>query len=259
MGSFSKMAIFLFCTIGLFAILFALTPPQFFLASYEATIGTDKAIAAKFDVANVTLYASMGSANMTYDWSSYHDHPSAPPPQHQAGLPSGQYLEIWWGSEHGIKALEFRHTTEVWWGLAHFAMNVYSIDGVYIDWYLVASDLENAWDEEANASIFLTRTPVTASYLIQYNQTAYSNITAAWNAGHLGYSLSYEADWNASSVNAFGVMARLLTFQNPDLGIEGDAGTIFNLMVALPFWVMTAILILLVIQSLVPFIRGVDA
>lgn len=263
MGSFSKMVIFLFCTVGLFALLFSLMPPQFFAfeTTYSASIGIDKAIAQAFDVANVTVYTSLGSGNMTYQWSSYHDHPSAP--QHQAGLPSGQYLEVWWADDPTWipKSLQFRHTTEEWWGLAFSRMAIYYADGSPLQYpnFIYVEELENAWNNDVNASVFLTKTPVTASYLFQYNQSAYSSIVEAWDGGKLNYVLSYEPDWNASNVNAFGIMAQLLTFQNPDLGIEGDAGTIFNFIVAAPFWTMTAILILLVIQSLIPFIRGIDA
>ena len=94
---FTKTALFIFSFIGLFAVLFAGIPTDFFSISYEASAGYQQEVADTLDSANVTIYSSLGSDNMTYQYSSYHDHPTAP--EFSAGLPSGQYLEIWWGAE----------------------------------------------------------------------------------------------------------------------------------------------------------------
>lgn len=258
MGSFTKMAVFIFCTIGFFTLLFALIPPQFFEASYSASIGVDKEIAEYFAVSNVTLYGNAGSDNMTYSYSSYDHHPDAP--QFGTGLPENQYLEVWWGQElTPYPTLEFRHIEVGWWRTRLDYLR-FELPNKTRVWYLNPELLELAYDDAINGSAYYTWCDhISVSTIITFNQTAYNNITEAWDDGKLSYILSYEPNWNASSVSAFTIMAQLLTFQNPDLGIEGDAGTIFNFMVAAPFWIMTAILILIVIQSLVPFIRGIDA
>lgn len=257
---FSKMLIYLFVVVGVFAVLFASIPGDFFEAAFSSSMGVDKEIAERFDVANVTVYGNTGGGNMTYQWSSYHDHSDAP--QHQAGLPSGQYLEVWWADDPSwvAKSLQFRHTTEQWWGLAFHRMVIYYADGTLIPFsnYIYAEYLETAWDDDANASVFLTRTPVASSYLIQYNQSKYSSITNAWDGGELNYFLSYEIDWNVTSINAFSLLGQLLTFQNPDLGITGPGGAMLNMLIAIPFWAMTVILIIKLIQSVIPLIGGID-
>jgi len=258
MGSFSKMVLFLFCTVGLFGLLFSLIPPQFFEASYSASIGVDKEIAEYFSVANVTMYSNLGSDNMTYPYSSYDHHPD--PPQFGEGLPENQYLEVWWGQElTPYSTLEFRHIELGWWRTLIGYLR-FELPNKTRFWYLDADTLEFVYDDAINGSAFnVWCNHISVSTIFTFNHTAYNTITEAWNDGKLDYVLSYEPNWNASSVSASTIMWQLLTFQNPDLGIKGDAGTVFNWMVALPFWVMTAILILIVMQSLVPFIRGIDA
>ena len=104
---FSKMLIYLFVVVGVFAVLFASIPGAFFVVPFSSSMGVSKEIAERFDVANVTIYGSVGGGNMTYQWSSYWNHPTAP--EHQAGLPNGQYLEVWWGDDPAWtpKSLQF--------------------------------------------------------------------------------------------------------------------------------------------------------
>jgi hypothetical protein len=257
---FTKTAIFIFCFVGIFAVVFSGITPDFYTASYTASAGASKEFAESFDLANVTIYGQVGSGNMTYQWSSYWDHPDGK--QHQVGLPSGQYLEVWWGDDPSWipKSLQFRHTTENWWGLSWVRMTVYDKDGVHLTYneFVYATDLEATWDEDSNASVLQTKTPVTASYLIQYNQTKYSTITDAWNGGELSYILSYELDLNATQMSVWGLIGALLTFNAPALGIAGIGGTIITAMIAIPFWVITAILIVKLIFAILPFVKGVD-
>ena len=258
MGSFSKMVIFIFCTIGLFSLLFSLIPAQFFEASYSASIGVDKEVAEYFSTANVTLYGNAGSDNMSYQYSSYDDHPGAP--EFGSGLPENQYVEVWWGDTMGNPQLEFRHIEAVWWGRQLHDYLRFELPNKTRVWYLHPDWIELNYDDAINGSVYYTWcNHISVSTIITFNQSEYSTIKEAMLDGELGYVLSYEPNWNASSVSAFTILGQLLTFQNPDLGIPGDAGIVFNTMVALPFWIMTAILILLVIQSLIPFIKGIDA
>jgi len=262
MGSFSKMAILLFCTIGCFALLFSLIPGELFKDSYEASLGEEKEIADYFSAANVTMYSVSGHDNMTYKYSSYHDHPEAP--QFPTGA-SGEWLEVWWGSYVylgiEVQGIELRHIHEMFWWLEVVdRLTIKSMDGSSLGIGILKTEMQSYYDSEINGTAFYADCQhLTTSVIFGFNQTTYNNITDAWDGGEIGYVLSYEPNWNASSVSAATVMWQLLTFQNPDLGIEGDAGTILNFLVAAPFMIMTAILILLVIQSLVPFIRGIDA
>lgn len=257
---------FIFTFVGIFAVLFAGINSEFYAyqGDYTASVGMDKDTAARFDLANVTIYANSGSDNMTYDYSSYNDGPAAP--DWEMGLPSGQYFEIWWSLEYlqptlQAKTLEFRHTTEVWWGLAYARMEIYDAAGNGIGQYITPTEsgpLSDYYDDTANASVFQTKNPVSASILIEYNQSKYADIDAAWDGGELGYAMSYELDQNATMMSIWGLIGALLTFQSPALGLTGFAGTLINALIAIPFWVVTAILVLKLIFAIIPFVKGVD-
>jgi len=252
---FSKMLIYLFVVVGVFAVLFASIPGAFFEAAFRSSMGVDKDVAEYFDLANVTLYGNAGNDNMTWEYSSYHDHPSAP--QFPAGLPSGHYLEVWWGYDL-IQVLEFRLISEGWWLNILDRLRFRNEEGAQLGIRLYDADLENAWDSEINGSVFYATGRLSTSAIFGYNQTKYSSITEAWNNYEISYVLSYDVDWNATQVSAFTVLGQLLTFQNPDLGITGQGGAMLNLLIAIPFWAMTAILIILLVQSVIPFIKGID-
>ena len=253
---FTKTLIFIFCFIGIFAVLFAGINSEFYTYTFTSSVGSAKDYEEEFDLADVTIYGQVGEGNMSYAWSSYHDHPSAP--QHQAGLPSGQYLEVWWGQSGFLKILQFRHTTEQWWGLAFHPMDIYTQTGFGVGTFILVTDLESEWDDNANASVFQTKTPVSSSYLIQYNQTKYATITDAWNGNEINYVLSYELDQNATAMSIWGVLGTILTFNAPALGLTGVGGTILNACIAFPFYAITAVLIAKIIFAIIPFIRGIE-
>jgi len=253
---FSKMLIYLFVVVGVFAVLFASIPGAFFEAAFSSSMGVDKEIAEWFDLANVTMYGDTGNDNMTWEYSSYHDHPDAP--QFPAGLPSGHYLEVWWGYDL-IQVLEFRLIHEVWWGLDILdRLRFRNEEGDKLGIRLYDADLEAAWNSEINGSVFYASGRLSTSAIFSYNQTKYSSITEAWNNYEISYASSYEVDWNATQVSALTILGQLLTFQNPDLGITGEGGYILNMLIAIPFLVMTVILIIKLIQSVIPLISGID-
>jgi len=261
---FSKMVIYIFCVVGFFAVLFSFIPGQFFEAAFSSSIGADKEVAERFAMANVTLYGNAGGQNMTYQYSSYWDDGDW-----EAGLPTGHFLEVIWYDAGGNwpygKSLELRHIQQnlYWVDLLHrLALTPKTYDGTWEQapaYYIFhPNHLENSWSDDANASVFYAEcNHLDVTILFEYNQSEYNSITEAWNGGDLGYLLSYDVDWNSTNISAFTVLSKLLTFQNPDLGIPGDAGTIFNMAIAIPMWVMTAILIIILVQSVIPLIRGI--
>lgn len=258
---FTKTGIFVFCLVGVFALLFGTMTAAFYANQgiYTASAGATKTIASSLDLANVTIYSQAGSDNMTFPYSSYHDHPSAP--KFQVGLPAGQYLEVYWGFYGNARALEFRHTTEVWWGLTFIRMNIYTKAGGPLGKYLLEHPLSyqhltDNWDADANASIFYTYTPIAASYLIQYDQAKYSSISDAWSSGELGYTISYELDINATQMNVWGILGSLLVFNAPALGMTGIGGYVLNMLIAIPTYIMSAILFVKSTLAIIPFIQG---
>jgi len=210
-------------------------------------------------MANVTMYDNLGSDNMTYPYSSMDHGPAAP--DWEMGLPAGQYFEVWWSSSGGASMLEFRHTTIVWWGRTYVSMDIYGVDDTPVLFRKrIFGDLFNTltdnWSNDANASVFYTRTPVRSSILLEYNQTAYANWAAAWAAGQMSYTLSYEVDWNSTNINAWSLVGQLLTFTAPNLSMSGIGGTILNAVIALPVWSLIAYLVYKIVAGVIPFLSG---
>jgi len=254
----SKAIVFVFVLLGVWALLVGLIPTDFLTAGFAPTYA-DMETAASFSMANITMYDNLGADNMTYPYSSYDDGPT--PPDWEMGLPAGQYFEVWWSESGGARMLEFRHTTNVWWGRAYVSMDIYGIDDQYVQFRKrifgdTFGTLTDNWSAEANASVFYTRTPVRSSILLEYNQTAFANWQAAWNAGNISYTLSYEIDWNATGVNAWSLVGQLLTFTAPSLSMTGIGGVILNAVIALPVWSLIAYLVYKIVAGLIPFLSG---
>lgn len=260
-STFAKLAIYVFTFLGVFALLFGFIDGRFFLVSYSANAGYDPEIAERFSLANVTMYANTGNDNMTYAYSSYHDNS---PHEWSAGLPSGQYLEVWWSNPvyvpPFVRILEFRHIEKVWWGLQihdRFSFKGAKSGVEYPDERLTEYNLLDEYDSATNGSSFYAECAhIPVSVIFEYNQTKYSDIEDAWDNDEISYTLSYEVDWNATQVSALTILGKLLTFQSPDLGITGDGGLILNGLIAIPFIIMVIVLIILLVQSVIPFIRG---
>lgn len=275
---FTKTLLFVFAFVGIFTILFTGVTSNYYAnqGAYSASAGASKTVANALDMANVTIYSNSGQGNMTYDWSSYHDHPDGK--RHQVGLPDGQVLEIWWGSWVGVRVLQFRHTTENWWGLSYAPMQIYGKDGnpvvmqiapITVNHDSICEDLYNTygtfnvlsdnWDNDIEASVFSTKTPVASSYLLTFNDTKYSNISSAWENGEISYIISYELDYNATGLSVWGLLGSLLSFNAPALGLGSSvAGLAVNAMIAIPIYVVSAIAIFKVATAIIPLLSGVD-
>jgi len=257
---FTKTLLFVFAFIGFFAILFGTIQGDFYdnQTAFTASAGSNKEVAEYFDLANVTLYANAGSDNMTYPYSSWFDNGK----EWAGGLPSGQYLEVWWASEVPpiYTVIEFRHVEDFWGGIRLIDRCSFKTkDKIDIGQFMFKTHLVNNYDAEDNGTTFYAScSHLAVSTIISYNQTKYTNIAQAWDNGELDYVLSYEVDWNATSISGLNILGKLLTFQNPNLGITGIFGTTLNLAIAIPFWVMTTILIIKLVQSVIPFIKGLS-
>lgn len=257
---FTKMAIFVFASIGIFALLFAALPSDYMAVSFESTLGAEKRVADYYDLQNVTLYANAGQDNMTYPYSSLNDHPGAP--QFSAGLPTGQYLEVWWSFyPFGSHFLEFRHVEQWFFGWRVIArLNFQTENKTSVPYQRINAQIcDDNYNPERNASLFYASgSALTLSCFFMYNQSLYADIGTAWNNGDIDYMLSYDVDWNATSVSALTILGQLLTFQAPALGITGVGGALISGTIAFPFWICTAILIIKLVQSVIPFIKGVE-
>lgn len=259
---FSRMALYLFSFIGIFTGLFLLIPSQFFIASFNSSVGENHAVADYLASGNITVYQQIGNDNMTYEYSSYWD---MSPSEWSAGMPTDQYVEVWWGAEPILgKVLEFRHIESLWWNPAslidRLAIKINrDPSGLIETEYIFKPDLVDNFDSSINGTVLEGRcTHVPFSSIINYNQTKYATIGDAWDGGELSYSVSYEFDPNATRISAWSVLSSLLSFQNPELGLTGDGGTILNLMIAVPLFIMVAVLLFIVVLAIIPFISGLQ-
>ena len=258
-ASFSRMALYAFSFIGIFALIFATIPPAFFITSFASSAGASKETAELFSMANVTMYANSGNDTMVYPYSSYFD---MSPSQWGAGLAENQYLEVRWDlAPLFSRSIAFRHIEEVWWGRPILDDCVFTtVEGVDTgSIFLFKAGITGQYREDLNGSAWTARCGhITVSTVFQFNQSDYPTIGEAWDAGDMSYTLTYQPDWNASQVSAMTVLGQLLTFQAPSLGLTGVSGLILNAMLAFPIYIMTAILIIKLVQSVIPLIGGID-
>lgn len=266
---FTKTLIFSFCFIGLFTVLVAAIPQGFYeyQAELQSSAGIPPEVASRLELANLTVYDTGATDNMVWDYTSLLDSPS--PPNYLIAGTTDDFCEIWWSSVIGTRALQLRHATRKtipWVYYDYHQMQIYFKNGTRIPQMVVGgssiykSTIDAAWDSSSNASAFYGECPH-ATFSVAFtihNATRDATIGDAWDYGEMDYFLSYDRNWNATNISGITLLAQLMTFQNPDLGIPGFWGSVLNTMIAIPLWVIVAIALVKLIQSLIPFIRGVQ-
>lgn len=83
-----------------------------------------------------------------------------------------------------------------------------------------------------------------------YNETAYANITDAWDNGDVNVYVGVGNEDTASSMGAWAVISSILFFSNPDIH------PMINFVIAIPLWAMIAITIYTLFLKLIPFLGG---
>jgi hypothetical protein len=254
----SKALIFVFTSFGVFAILLGTMPSEFITQTFNPKY-VDPEVREKFEAVDVMMYDNVGNDNMTYPYSSLEDGPA--PPDWEAGLPSGQYLEVWWSEDSYVKTLEARHATAAWWGWNSVILWPKYANGSWVTvgggkWLGIWRDhIVSAWDEEKNCSAFYFVGPVTTSILFfPTNQS--KTIGEAWDEGKISYYLSYQVNWNATGLSAWNIVGQLISFQIPDLGVPGVGGTILSMVIAFPFWSLIAYLVYKIVAGVIPLVSG---
>jgi len=259
------MAIFCFIVIGIFGILFGSMDSDFLAAQTpDADVQVDKEAADFFAMVNITAQ-SYTSFQLTYPSSRFESF----------NLPTGHAIEFWWSLETragpfmGRKVLEIRHIWPQAGGgnlsVLLAVMPPYSEDVAFPDWGLWrdpaynVDDLAALWENEVeNFSYCEWQHGGYGLKTFIGPHNAGSTISQSWDANALNFTVGFDYDYNQTSINAFDVMGQIITFQSPDLGLPGIANTILSAFIALPLWVMTAILALKLAQSIVPLIKGTD-
>jgi hypothetical protein len=259
----SKAIVFVFSFLGIFTLLLGTFNTVPFPIN-EGAGGTPTEIRKQFDIANVTVYGSGGSDNMTYPYTSLTDAPGAP---QWTTKSSGKYLEIWWGTWYG-EHLQLRDAQMEWWGVDYHAMTLRNRQGQLISNYgydtgdpenteITAPILQATWEPNYDASYFEAKCDhLIANVLFTFNQTTYSTITDAYNAGYLDYSLTYGLDYNGTGLSAWSIVGSLLAFQAPNIGITGIGGTILSGIIAAPLIACVMYLAYKIITGIIPWVSG---
>ena len=251
----NKMFVFLFVFLGFSSVLLAYMPGELLELGVIDASYQDKEARDYFDANDVLMYNYTLSINLTYGESQQKDF----------GLPEGQQLEFWWDYYTFWPNQDFfqlRHLTDSFWGW-------------WWGWHLLTLT-EQYWSKTSlKSGIGLTKQSVLELFNEDYN-ASYSEwscdhlnvklfiLTAnqswtleeSWDNGKLKLFTSYEIDWSATGTSMWTIMAQILTFQNPDLGIPGDGGAILSHGVSLALWGSIALLAFAFITSVIPFIRG---
>jgi len=228
----------------------------------------DVEIQEQFEAADLLAYKNTATDNMTYPYSSLDDAPS--PPQWETSQ-SGKYLEVIWFEDPNpyftMHIISLRDVQMEWWGRDYHALTLKNRQGQPISSYGYSGSVANTEISKAvlvanfeaafNATYFSGRCEhLMTNILISYNWSEYASIGVAFDAGKLGYSLTYDVDYNATGLNGWNIAASLLSFQAPDIGIGGVGGIIINACVAIPIWALVAYIVFKLIAGIIPFISG---
>jgi len=260
------MLIFCFCFIGIFAILLGTMDSRFLaVQSMNADYQEDKEAAEYFAMANLTAQ-TYTQFFLPYPSSRFE----------QFNLPAGHAIEFWWSVETragpflGRKVFEVRHVWPGFLGLWNESENLaviypYSLDVTFPAWGLWRSpphnvdDLAALWAnrvENASYCEWQKSGYSTKTFIAPHNTTA--TISESWDHGNMSFTVGFSYDWNQSNINTFNLLGQILFFQAPSLGLTGVANTILNAFIAIPLWIMVAIIALKLIQSVIPLIKGTD-
>jgi len=260
------MTIFLFSSLGIFALILGLFPYGEFTENttpdWQSEYMTDKEAGQIFEQANVTVYANIESFNYTF---------GAAPEVITAGLPSGHSVWIWWRYELPATSRYDRVWIEHHW--PGFIISNVEFMQLFPPYDSFASEgriapdngnlyktgLEAAYGNKIiNASYFEwfdTAGLKLNMFVGPYNDTW--TITESWNNQNLSFTVGYDIDWNQTGLNAFNLMWQIITFQPLNLGVPGIAGVIMNACIAIPFWAFVIILAIKLVGAIWPFGSGV--
>lgn len=263
------MVIFAFCFLGCFALFMGTMPVDFISQTWNPTY-IEKEVAQFYSITNSTLYINTETFNLSYPESK----------SYAWGLPDGHEIEFWWGfytfpyeyprALH-YQSLQVRHTWDGlfgWWReyeILHkidpYWSRTKTPDYVYGEGYadiitLRRVDLETLFDPSTNSSFCAWEKSGYKTNAHIFSPNASWTIGEAWDNNELSFMVSWEIDWNSTNINAWTLLGQLLTFQSPNLGIGGVWGVVFDTMIAIPIWIFTAIAVIKLIQSMIPFLNG---
>jgi len=244
----NKMFVFIFVFFLMFSALLVTMPSDFKLLGIGASV-EEKEVAEYFSANNVTIYNNTKSFNLT-EGDEY---------QFYFGLGEDEKIEFWWN--YGL--LEVRHLSKVffgWWWSWHVLRilepwaSMADVGSAYGT--LDKEGLLLLFNEDYNASYWECSCEhiMLKIFCMTYNQSW--TLSESWDNDKLKFMISYNIDWEATGTSMWGVMGRLMSFQNPDLGIPGLGGTLLNIGVGGAMWACVVILFFALITAVIPWISG---
>jgi len=210
---------------------------------------------------NLIVYANQGMDDMTHEYSSLYDAPS--PPQWNASLPTGEYLEIWWNQVtiYGTWVVKAKHVHTTWFGygpvddLVWYYKNGTVCNSLWAE-RLFDFNLVSAWDTETNSSVFTAKCNHISISLVFMPSEGYTDILESYDDGYLSYYFSYEWSEEASGFSILVLLGNLLTFQGVGLGIPGTFGSLLDSSISMFFYIGLAFIIYKIFTGLIPLVSG---
>lgn len=122
--------------------------------------------------------------------------------------------------------------------------------------FLLHADALNATYQEFGSVMYRMKAlekQVSFDAYFSFNETTYDDPVDAWDDEELHVMCGMAFDQTQTSYNAWDLLSNLLTFQRPDItGLP----FVLNVIIAVPFWIGMAYIIVKMIQSFLPFVGG---
>lgn len=255
------MFVTIFIFLGVFAVLIGFMPGGFFTyqPEYIAPTTQSKEVAEYFSANNITLYKNQWSFDINLGETK----------SNQSSLPDGHSVEVHFYESYPApiygNVFEIRHAFPSWFF------------GLWLDFHrlipddLTLSKITNPVNARigllykqdmldiaggTNSSIFTAYCEHITISIVVLPVNSSLSLEDSWDAGQLHVLSSFEIDFEAMKPSAWTLLAQILTFQSPDLGIPGDGGAILSYIIGAGLWAAIIILAFAAITSIIPTIPG---
>jgi hypothetical protein len=236
--------------LGIFFTVIAIAPTIIF--SGPTTIYRNYVVPSYFTAEDLTQLKYFKNDTITNAYGTYTTYDFNP-----QGVPYTFYAWMWpyVGIPQQISLA--RLDWQFWiWGGQHFLRWYTQVNSSYVDFPSLSYVL-SAWDPESNvSSLYAFDNQITVKcFIADFNSTR-NNITQSWNEGHLQLGIGFGLIYSQAPINSWDLIAKLLTFQAPQIFGGGAIGLAVNFMVALPIYGLIAYLIYRLVLMAIPFLGG---
>lgn len=111
-------------------------------------------------------------------------------------------------------------------------------------------DIAQYFDEDGYATFRIECSRFTMTIHMYYNTTKYDSFTDAYYANDWHALIGVTWDQLNTAISAWDLIGRILTFQAPEVHPA------INILIAIPIWAATAILVFILIVKVIPFVGG---